>query len=1020
MRYLLCLAICCSSFPIVAQEIDFNRDIRPILSDKCVFCHGPDKDNRQADLRLDTQDGALADLGGYAAITPGDPDASALVERILSTDEFEQMPPPDSKRSLSKEEKQLLIDWIKQGAIYQQHWSLVKPERPSLPKVDDRGRLENPIDHFILKKLTEKGILPSAHAERETLIRRVTLDLTGLPPTLDEVDAFLKDDSSHAYEKVVDRLLKSPRYGEHMAATWLDVARYSDSNGYQQERTRTMWPWRDWVIRAFNKNMPFDQFTIEQLAGDLLENPTRDQLVATGFNRNHMLNGEGGRIAEESRVNYVIDRVNTTSTTWLGLTMACCQCHDHKYDPITQVEFYQFYDYFNHIDETGRVDAGGNAKPVLDLPTESQLNREQELQQKVADLQSQRKTLFAAEKILAWENRLRETIASGETPLVWQPLTPDQFRSQNGQTHEFKPDGSIFLSGKNPAKDSYEISYPLKPGTLAGLRIDALHHDSFTNGGLARSDSGNFVLTDVSFVLTLPDGNNLTPKITSAKADFEQGSLTIEKAYDGNPNTGWAVNNPGKMKNDRSAMFVLDSPVAVADKTILKVSLKFESPHQFHQMNWFRLSATSESKPKLDGKNEIPANVLAALKKSPTDRTAELKKSLSEYYAKNANEVVALDQQIEKTKTSLTNHVKSYLETMVMKELEKPRETYRLQRGAWDNPDKSVKLAGGIPSVLPSMPENSTPNRLALARWLVSRDNPLTARVTINRFWQQFFGVGLVKTVEDFGTQGELPSHPKLLDWLAVEMMESGWDLKHMVKLIVMSSTYQQSSKVTSKQLELDPYNRFLARGPRYRLSSLALRDQALFLSGLLHEQVGGEPVKPYQPEGVWLEMTLGKIKYEQDHGDDLYRRSIYIFWRRSVGPTMLFDSTARQVCTVKQSRTNTPLHALTMMNETAYLEAARNMAARVMEEGGDDDLAQLGYAFRLATSRQPTEKEQQALVQTLNQVRQKMEQDEKAVEQLLAIGESPVGENIDRTELASFAAMMNLIFNLDEVLTRE
>lgn len=404
MRYLLCLAICCSSFPIVAQEIDFNRDIRPILSDKCVFCHGPDKDNRQADLRLDTQDGALADLGGYAAITPGDPDASALVERILSTDEFEQMPPPDSKRSLSKEEKQLLIDWIKQGAIYQQHWSLVKPERPSLPKVDDRGRLENPIDHFILKKLTEKGILPSAHAERETLIRRVTLDLTGLPPTLDEVDAFLKDDSSHAYEKVVDRLLKSPRYGEHMAATWLDVARYSDSNGYQQERTRTMWPWRDWVIRAFNKNMPFDQFTIEQLAGDLLENPTRDQLVATGFNRNHMLNGEGGRIAEESRVNYVIDRVNTTSTTWLGLTMACCQCHDHKYDPITQVEFYQFYDYFNHIDETGRVDAGGNAKPVLDLPTESQLNREQELQQKVADLQSQRKTLFAARKF--WRGRI--------------------------------------------------------------------------------------------------------------------------------------------------------------------------------------------------------------------------------------------------------------------------------------------------------------------------------------------------------------------------------------------------------------------------------------------------------------------------------------------------------------------------------------------------------------------------------------------------------------------------------------
>ncbi|MDC0273315.1 PSD1 and planctomycete cytochrome C domain-containing protein [Planctomycetaceae bacterium] len=1006
--------------PIAAQEIDFNRDIRPILSDKCVFCHGPDKEKRQAVLRLDTQAGSLADLGGYAAIKPGDPDASALVKRILSTDEFEQMPPPDSKRSLSKEEKQLLIEWIKQGAIYQQHWSLVKPERPQLPKIDDQGWPENSIDHFILKKLTEREMLPSAHAERETLIRRVTLDLTGLPPTLEEVDTFLKDDSPNAYERVVDRLLKSPRYGEHMAATWLDVARYSDSNGYQQERTRTMWPWRDWVIRAFNENMPFDQFTIDQLAGDLLENPTRDQFVATGFNRNHMLNGEGGRIAEESRVNYVIDRVNTTSTTWLGLTMACCQCHDHKYDPITQVEFYQFYDYFNHIDETGRVDAGGNANPVLDLPTEPQLHREQELKQKVADLQSQRKNLFAAAKILAWEDRLRESIAADETPQVWQPLTPEQFRSQNKQTHEFKPDGSIFLSGKNPAKDVYEIQYPLAEGHLTGLRIDALHHDSFTNGGLARSDSGNFVLTDVSFKLTSSDGSEVSPKITSAKADFEQGSLTIEKAYDGNPNTGWAVNNPGKMKNDRSAMFLFESPVAVADKTTFKVSLKFESPHAFHQMNWFRLSASSITKPTLDGKNEIPAEVLAAFKMPPADRTAELKKALNEYYAKNANEVVALDQQIEKTKTSLTNHVKSYLETMVMKELEKPRETYRLQRGAWDNPDKSVRLAGGIPSVLPAMPENATPNRLALARWLVSRDNPLTARVTINRFWQQFFGAGLVKTVEDFGTQGESPSHPELLDWLAVEMMESGWDLKHMVKLIVMSATYQQSSKVTPKQLEFDPYNRFLGRGPRYRLSSLALRDQALFLSGLLHEQEGGKPVKPYQPEGVWLDMTLGKIKYEQDHGDDLYRRSIYIFWRRSVGPTMLFDSTARQVCTVKQSRTNTPLHALTMMNETAYLEAARNMAARVIKEGGDNDLARLGYAFRLATSRQPTEKEQEALVQALNQVRKKMEQDEKAVEQLLAIGESPVGENIDRTELAAYAAMMNLILNLDEVLTRE
>ena len=1019
MRSLIWLTLCWIVSPIHGEEIDFNRDIRPILSDKCVFCHGPDKEQRQADLRLDTQEGALADLGGYAAIKPGDPAASELIKRIQSTDEYEQMPPPDSKRSLSAEEKQMLIDWIKQGAQFQEHWSLVKPGRPELPKVTDPNWPQNGVDHFILKRLEEQEMLPSSRAEKETLIRRVTLDLTGLPPTLEEVDAFLKDDSPNAYEKVVDRLLKSPRYGEHMAAIWLDVARYSDSNGYQQERTRTMWPWRDWVIRAFNENMPFDQFTIEQLAGDLLENPTRDQLIATGFNRNHMLNGEGGRIAEESRVNYVIDRVNTTSTTWLGLTMACCQCHDHKYDPISQVEFYQFYDYFNHVDETGRVDAGGNAKPILDLPTEKQLQRETDLRTEIAGLQSERKKLVSAEKISAWEETLRQKISSGESRQQWKSLIPQKFVSRNGQSHEVKPGGSIFLSGKNPDKDIYEIVYPLTETTLSGLRLDALHHESFTNGGLARSDSGNFVLTDISLVISAPDGTEVTPEIASAQAEFEQGSLTIEKAYDGNSNTGWAVLNPGNMKIDRSAMFLLDAPIAVAESSTLTVTLKFESPHKFHQMNWFRLSATSDTKPTLDGKNEIPAEVLAALKLEPQNRSAELKAALNKFYTETASEVVQLDQQIEKTKTALTNHIKGYLETMVMRELPKPRETYRLQRGAWDNPDKSLELTAGVPAVLPALPETAPPNRLTLARWLVDRENPLTARVTVNRFWQQFFGTGLVKTTEDFGTQGALPSHPELLDWLAVEFVDSGWNVKHMIKLIVTSATYQQSSRVTPEQHERDPYNRLLARGPRYRLSSLALRDQALFLSGLLHEEVGGKPVKPYQPEGVWLEMTLGKIKYEQDHGEDLYRRSIYIFWRRSVGPTMLFDSSARQVCTVKQSRTNTPLHALTMMNETAYLEAARKMAERIMKEGGAEDLSRLNYAFRLATSRQPSDKEQQALLKTLKTVREKMVAEEQAVNDLLSIGESAVDETFERKELATYTAVMNMILNLDEVLTR-
>jgi len=943
-----------------------------------------------------------------------------LVKRITSSDEFVQMPPPDSKRSLSQTEQQLLIDWIEQGAEYQQHWSLIKPERSELPKVKQQQWPRNAIDHFILHRLEQEEIPPAPRADKETLIRRATLDLTGLPPTLAEIDAFLADDSPNAYEKVVDRLLDSPRFGEHMAATWLDVARYSDSNGYQQERTRTMWPWRDWVIRAFNQNMPFDQFTIEQLAGDLLENPTRDQLIATGFNRNHMLNGEGGRIAEESRVNYVIDRVNTTSTTWLGLTMACCQCHDHKYDPLTQVEFYQFYDYFNHIDETGRVDAGGNAKPVMDLPTKSQLEREAQLEQQLADLQTKRRDLMSPERQQKWETRFRSQLASQDHSPQWTPLNPQKFISRNGQSHEINPDGSIFLSGKNPAKDVYEVRVPLSTGTVTAIRVEALHHDSFTNGGLARSDSGNFVLTEVEFQFELADGTSFTPEIASAQAEYEQGNLTIDKAYDGNSRTGWAVLHRENMKIDRSAMFVFASPVEISKSATLMATLKFESPHAHHQMNWFRLDQASVSKPSLAGDQGIPAKVIAALAVEPENRSEEVQAVVRQYFAEHSPELVELNRKIEKLQTALRNHRKGYLEMMVMRERTQRRETYRLQRGVWDNPDTSRKLSGNVPAVLPPVPQDVPANRLTLARWLVSRDNPLTARVTMNRYWQQFFGTGLVKTVEDFGTQGELPSHPELLDWLAVEFMESGWDVKHMLKLIVMSSTYRQSSKVTAESIDRDPYNRLLARGPRYRLSSLTLRDQALFLSGLLHEELGGEPVKPYQPEGVWLEMTLGKIKYQQDHGEDLYRRSIYIFWRRSVGPTMLFDSSARQVCTVKPSRTNTPLHALTLMNDITYVEAARKMAERVMKEGGDDDQGRLNFAFRLATSRYPSEQEQTALLKTLESVRRRMNEDENAVQELLSVGESPVDENFDRTELASYAATMNVILNLDEVLTRE
>ncbi|HUG18233.1 MAG TPA: PSD1 and planctomycete cytochrome C domain-containing protein, partial [Planctomycetaceae bacterium] len=838
------------------QPVDFARDIRPILSDKCAICHGPDENQRQADLRLDTKVGALADLGGHFAIVPGKPDESQLVQRITSDDPDERMPPADSKRTLSPEQIELLRRWIAEGAKWEEHWSFSKPQRAALPAVEHKSWPRNEIDYFILQKLEQAGLAPAPEAVKETLIRRATLDLTGLPSTLAEVDAFLADESPEAYEKVVDRLLASPRYGEHMATAWLDVARYSDSNGYQGEQTRTMWPWRDWVVKALNDNMPFDQFTIEQIAGDLLDDSTREQLVATGFHRNHMLNGEGGRIAEESRVDYVIDRVNTTSTTWLGLTMACCQCHDHKYDPISQIEFYRMYAYFNNIEESGGVDAGGNANPVIPLPTKSQQNRESQLVAELTAVQEKLKAESTGEKQIAWENQVLADLASSKQKPYWIPLAPLAAVSEQGQTLDKKEDGSIFVSGTNPDNDNYTLTFVPAPGSYTGIRLDALKHESFTNGGLARSDSGNFVLTDLVIEIQSAEGTSQQVKIASGQADFEQGGHPITNSFDDNPKSGWAVHNPNDMKHDRSAAFAFAAAVEIPADAKLVVTLKHESPHVKHNLGWFRLSITSEPAPKLNGTNALPPNVLTALETAAEKRSEEQKKLLAEQFRKSSPEVVAAQKQADQAQKRLNDHRNSYIKTMVMKDRSEPRETYRLQRGAWDNPDKSKLLTPGVPAILPPLPESASENRLALAKWLVSRENPLTARVTVNRYWQQLMGTGIVTTTEDFGTQGDLPSHPELLDWLSVEFMESGWDVKAIQKKIVMSATYRQSSQVTEQLLAHDPLNRLLSRGPRFRLSAQQIRDQALFLSGLLVEQIGGEPVKPYQPAGVWLDLT--------------------------------------------------------------------------------------------------------------------------------------------------------------------
>jgi hypothetical protein len=840
--------------------VEFNRDIRPILSDACYHCHGPDKAKRKAKLRLDTEDGAFADLGGYRAFVPGSLDESEAYQRITAEDDVDRMPPVDSGRHLTPRQVELIGRWIEQGARWQKHWSLIPPQRPTPPGVEDPAWIRNPIDAFILDRLGREGIDPSPEADKTTLIRRVTLALTGLPPSPAEVDAFLADDAPDAYETVVDRLLRSPRYGERMALEWLDAARYADSNGYQQDGTRTLWPWRDWVVEALNRNMPFDRFTIEQLAGDRLPGATPAQKVATGFHRNHMLNGEGGRIPEESRVDYVVDRVDTTATVWLGLTLGCARCHDHKYDPFAQRDYYRIFAYFNDVAETGRVDRGGNAAPVLALPTPEQTATIAALNRTIADLERQQK-------------------AEEQTLLSAQPQWEDATRA--------------------------ELAGPLaRLVALAQIPPDRL------------SESQKKELADQAAKITRP-------------------------------------------------------------APIIEILL------------------------------------------TPTARRSDgQKKELAVYHLDSSPVRQALRKRLAESRKALEGVNGSIVQTMVMEDRPEPRETFVLQRGAYDKPGE--KVSPGVPASLPPLPEGAPPDRLGFARWLVDPANPLTARVTVNRTWQLFFGAGIVKTAEDFGVQGEPPSHPELLDWLATEFVRTGWDVKALHRLIVTSAAYRQSSGVTPTLRERDPENRLLARGPRHRLSSLVLRDQALAISGLLVERVGGRPVRPYQPPGIWEEMSFGKIAYQQDHGDDLYRRSLYTFWRRTVGPTDLFDAPARQVCTVRQGRTNTPLHALVLLNDVTYVEAARVFAERLMKEGGSTPEGRITRAFLLATARPPGDAEQEILARSLHRLLEQFRADPDAARKLVGVGEAPRDPQLDVTELAAYTGLASLILNLDEVITNE
>jgi hypothetical protein len=1016
-----------------AEPLQFSRDILPILSDNCFLCHGPDETTREADLRLDTEEGAIQPRENKAAIVRGKSAMSELMRRIISSDPDQQMPPPKSNRKLTPQQIELVRRWIDEGAVWGQHWAFEPPVRPQPPQpAADSPHAQwprNPIDHFVLDRLRRAGMSPSPAASRETLIRRVTLDLTGLPPTPDEVREFVNDSASDAYEKVVDRLLKSPRYGERMVWEWLDAARYADTNGYQGDPTRSMYFWRDWVIRAINDNMPFDRFTIEQLAGDLLPSPSQDQLIATGFHRNHMINGEGGRIAEESRIDYVQDRVETTGTVWMGLTFNCCRCHDHKFDPFSQREYYQLAAYFNSIDENGGADAFPHGKPILKVMTP-------EIALKIEELKKREGALRAA--VTKVEDEARPGQAEWEKSLgssadPWQPLPWMELSSSAGATLEQLDDRSVLVSGSNPAKDDFVLQTKLSLAGVTGFKLEALPDPSLVNSGPGRADNGNFVLSELKILL-----NGQPVALKNAQADFAQEGWPAANAIDGKAETGWAImpqfGKPHWLTLETVAPFGDGSPQTIT------VRLEQQTPHLSHVLGRFRLWVTNRP---VNAWRSPPDAIKAALAVAADQRNDTQKKDVSEYYLASRAEVVDARKRADDVKKEREKAENDTPSTMIMRERTQPRPTHILKRGAWDQPGDAV--SHGVPKSLPPLPEKTTSNRLALAEWLVSPQHPLTARVTANRTWQTFFGVGLVKTAEDFGVQGERPSHPELLDWLACELREptvqqpnsttqatgtastdaasSGtnrWNMKHLVRLIVTSATYRQSSAMTREQFERDPENRLLGRSPRYRLPSWMLRDQALAVSGLLVEQLGGKPVKGYQPPGIWEDATFGQIRYEQDHGTALYRRSLYLFWRRIVGPTVFFDVASRQTCQVKTARTNTPLHALVTLNDVTYVEAARNLAQRVLLLENTTDEARVTEAFQRCTSRAPRPQELAVILNRLQILRAEYAQNEAAAKKLIGVGESKASEKIAASELAAYTGVASLLLNLDETVTKE
>ncbi len=1029
----------------IPETIEFNRDIRPILSETCYTCHGPDPRQRKADLRLDLEEGIFKDLEDGRMVLPGKSDESLLFQRITAERRSKRMPPLKTGKVLTARQIELFRRWIDQGAKWQKHWSFLPPERPPVPAVKDVAWPRNPMDSFILSRLEREGLKPSPEASREAWIRRVTLDLTGLPPTLEEVDRFLSDDSPDAFEKVVDRLLDSPRYGEQQARHWLDFARYADTHGYHIDSHRDMWPWRDWVIRAFNENMPFDRFAVEQMAGDLLPDATLEQKVATGFSRNHMINYEGGAIPEEYHVEYVVDRVNTTATVFLGLTMGCARCHDHKYDPITQRDYYRFFAFFNNVPEKGLDGQKGNADPMLKVPTAEQKTKLKELTEKIqtaeAALGEMEPSLEKAQQ--EWEGNALAAVPPlpREGILAHYELDGHLADTSGNYRHgEFREGNPEFTAGKV----SQAIQLNGKSSIHLGGAGDFETNDPFSCGAWIRpAGKGHMAviakMDDPSgfrgYDLYLGDGKVYAHFIHN----WDNNAIRINSREVLVPENTWhhvLVTYDGSGKAAGVKLYVDGKPVPVeVTHDRLQGSIRTEASLNIGRRNPGAPFQGLIDEVRIFGRELRVAEVEALAVHHPLHeilampagkRTKEQRAVLrSHYRSRHAPARYGeLQAELKKLRKEESEIDKSIPTTMVMEEMAKPRDTFILTRGEYSKP--AEKVEPGTPECLPPLPDKAPRNRLGLARWLVDPGHPLTARVAVNRFWQMVFGSGLVKTAENFGSQGEWPLHRELLDWLATEFIRSGWNVKGLHRLIVTSRTYRQSSKVTGELLERDPGNRLLARGPRFRLPAEVVRDSALFVSGLLQEKIGSPSVKPYQPPDLWKDVAYGAgftaQVYEQDHGENLYRRSMYTFWKRSCPPPslLIFDAPDREFCVVRRSRTNTPLQALVLLNDPTYVEASRALAQRMMKEGGSDPAEQVSLAFRLATSRRPAPEELNVLTDVFQNQLSRCRKDGEAAAKLLEVGESKRLECLDPAELAARTIVCNMILNLDETITKQ